>query len=155
MPRTSFYITASDVIGKIPAADRDAATDDDADGESDQEVMTRLLTDVCDEVDVFYNLRGIATPVDPAVYPLSKQAALYLATEQFYTRRGEPAERNPHAGTVKMMRDLLAKLGDGRLPRGGAISTVSSESDNAVPGDVVAAESDKNMSYPGSGKFLS
>ena len=157
MARTVNYITAAELIGKIPAQDRDAAVDDDADGSADSGVMTQLIEDCCNDVDVFYNLRGIATPVDPAVYPLAKQAALYLATEQFYTRRGEPAERNPNWKMVGMMRELLNKLGNGQLARGGAITSPLdvTPSDNANAGDVVSFESEPALTYGGPRKVLS
>src|SRR5687767_2531592 len=95
MARTSHYFTADELIGRIPADDRDIAMDDDAGGTVDAEVVTQVMDDACNNVDIFYNMRGIATPVDPEVYPLSKQASMELAIEQLYTRRGEPASRNP------------------------------------------------------------
>lgn len=157
MARSSYYFELDDMIGRIPEDERVVALDDNADGIEDSAIATQAREDACNAVDIFYNMRGIATPVNPEVYPLSKQASIELAIELLYTRRGEPATRNPRFKIADQMHKLLEKLGAGQLPRGGAVvpAGTGTESPTMVPGDVVDAESEDAMTYAGNGKLLS
>jgi phage gp36-like protein len=142
MARTVNYLTAAELLAKIPQADREVACDDDGDGTEDSAVLTAVIEQACDEVDTFYTIRGVAVPLDVGLHPLAKQAAIYIAVETLYTRRGEPAERNPHHTLTAQMRTLLGKVAEGKItiPRPG--SPAASASPAAVDGDTVDAESE-------------
>lgn len=158
MARTVNYITAEELIAKIPAADRDAACDDDGNGSADTGMLTAVIEQACDEVDTFYSIRGVATPLSVTDNPLAKQAALHLAIETLYTRRGEPAERNPYHKTCEQMRALLNKVAAGTMtvgPAAGSGSSAGSSSPNATEGDVIATEQEPAFTYPGRGRFAS
>ena len=158
MSRTVSYLTPEDLIAKIPAADRDAACDDDGDGVADMDMLQAVIDQACDEVDTFYSIRGVATPLTVADNPLAKQAAIYLAVETLYTRRGEPAERSPHATITGQMRKLLEKVAEGKLtvgPPSGTAAATPADSENASNGDVVAVESEPAWTYPGRGRMAS
>lgn len=153
MARTVNYFTLAEMIGRIPVSDRDAALDDDGDGEADAAVITAVIEAACDEVDTFYAIRQVPLPVDTAANPLAKQAAIWLATEILYTRRGEPAERNPHHKTVEAMRAMLRRVAEGTMTVVMPGAEVPSASDSAVPGDVVSTESEPARTF--SRKFAS
>lgn len=158
MPRDISYLTSDELIAKIPAADRDAACDDDGDGVADTDMLQAVIDQACDEVDTFYSIRGVETPLSTTDNPLAKQAAIYLAIEMLYTRRGEPAERNPHHRLTEQMRILLTKVAEGKItvgPSAGTTAATTSDSDNAVNGDVVAMESEPAFTYGGRGRLVS
>lgn len=157
MARTINYLTAEELIAKIPAEDRDAACDDDGDGTPDTGMLTLVIEQACDEVDTFYTIRGVATPVNTTDNPLAKLAALHIAGETLYTRRGQPAERWPLHKITEQLRNMLVKVANGSLSVGPANGTggTGSTSDNASEGDVVSAEQEPAFTYPGRGRFVS
>jgi phage gp36-like protein len=156
MPRSVSYCTPADLLPKIPAADRDIAVDDDADDAPDSGLLQSVIDTASDEVDTFYSIRGVTVPLSTSDYPLAKQACIYLALETLYTRRGEPAERNPHHKITEQMRALLVKVAEGKLSvtPPGDTGGISSDSDNASDGDVIAIESEPSLTYPGRGRVL-
>jgi hypothetical protein len=150
MPRT-LYCTAAEILAKLPMADRDAAVDDTGSGVPDMALLDEVIGQACDEVDTFYAIRGVPGPLDPTREPLAKQAALHLAIETLYTRRGEDPQRNPHFKSVEQIRALLGRVADGRLSVASALPTASS----ASVGEVIAVEGEPALLYPGKGRIFS
>lgn len=150
MPRT-LYCTAADILAKIPMRDRDAAVDDSGSGVPDMALLDEVIGQACDEVDTAYAIRGVPVPLNPAIEPLAKLAALHIAIETLYTRRGEDPQRNPHHSSVEQIRKLLVKVSDGRLSVASAMPTASS----ASVGEVIAVEGEPALLYPGKGRIFS
>lgn len=137
MARSTNYITADDFLFRLPEVERIERTDDDGDGEPDTEVLTAIIEQACDEVDSFYAIRGVPVPVDVVKEPLAKQAAIYLAIESLYTRRGQTAENTVHWQTIKSMRTLLQKVAEGKVTVNtlATPAATTTTTEPALPGD--------------------
>ncbi|RFC49467.1 MAG: Protein of unknown function (DUF1320) [Verrucomicrobia bacterium] len=150
MARPILYCTAAELLAKIPMADRDAAVDDTGSGVPDMALLDEVISQACDEVDTFYAIRGVTVPLNPAIEPLAKQAAMHIAIETLYTRRGEDPTRNPHHKSLEQIRGLLGRVADGRLSVASTLPNASSE----IVGQVVSVEGEPALTYPGPNRIF-
>jgi phage gp36-like protein len=108
----SDYFTLSDLEALIPSAFLIQALDDDNDGVIDAFVVVQ--TQAQGEVDAYLEPR-FAVPLSGQIPRLVAKAAVTLAAELCYRRRGTPDDSNPWVTQGKAMRSILTKIGQGDL----------------------------------------
>lgn len=148
MARTVNYITDDDLAALLTERDLTDCLDDDGDGEADAVNITACIEAAGDEIDGFFDLRGIATPLDVAVEKAAVQWAKYLFVAHAFQRRHMPPERSGHGAMIKTVRDLLQMIATRKMSpaslKAGTVNTTGSTGVD-VPGegnviDVVAEE---------------
>lgn len=108
----SDYFSQSDLEALIPSAFLIQALDDDNDGVID--AFAVVQTQAQGEVDAYLEPR-FAVPLTGSIPRLVNKAAVTIAAELCYRRRGTPDADNPWVSTAKAMRTLLTKIGQGDL----------------------------------------
>lgn len=113
----STYTSRDALVTQIPPAFLLEALDDDNDGTEDSGLLAALLASVDDEVDGYLEARH-SLPL-PTVPRMVATAALHLACEALYARRGYHADsepRNPWSGRADSARALLRAIRAGEQP---------------------------------------
>jgi phage gp36-like protein len=107
------YFALSDLEALIPGDFLTQALDDDGDGVAD--AWQIVQTAACREVDAILGVR-YAVPL-PAPYPaVAVHAAVTLAAEACYLRRGMTDEKNPFSKSADAVRKQLREIAAGALP---------------------------------------
>lgn len=105
------YFEHSDLTALIPAAFLAQALDDDNDGRED--AFEAVRSAVSGDVDAALASRyAVPFTVVPVVV---KRAAITLACELCYSRRGVPNEQNPWFTKAEGTRKLLKSIGEGEM----------------------------------------
>ena len=109
------YVAQADLAGVIPADYLLSALDDNSDGVADPGVWDAIAAAVDEAIDAFlapcYTV-PISSPPDVVTH-----AAKVLASEMVYRRRGVSSEANPWTKEADGVRERLAKIGAGEIPR--------------------------------------
>lgn len=108
----AIYFTYDDLKALIPGAFLLQALDDDGDGVIDAFEIVRDQAQ--GEVDAHLSAR-FAVPITSNVPPIAKRAAMILAAELCYQRRGTPPDQNPWAKQAEAMRKTLVMIGAGKI----------------------------------------
>lgn len=108
------YVTRTEIEALLPGNFLDEGLDDTNDGTKNEEILDA----VCGVIDAEIN--GLIAPV--AALPLSvpypdvvRSAALVLALDAVYRRRGFADEANPWASRARDARETLASIGRGEI----------------------------------------
>lgn len=107
------YIELSDLKGEIPTQHLVQALDDDGDGEID--AWPEVQTASCEDVDALLEGRF---PVPITLSPLPriiKRAAVAIACDRVYRRRGTPDDENPWKSRADAMVKILKGITAGDL----------------------------------------
>lgn len=109
------------------------ALDDDGDGVEDAGLLDRIISTAATEVDGYLATR-YATPVSPTP-PVVATAALALACETLWQRRGHSGQANPWADRAEAARGRLEALRDGKesLGPGYAVRATTTNSIETEP----------------------
>jgi phage gp36-like protein len=104
------YIELSDIKSEIPTQHLVQALDDDGDGEID--AWAEVQTAACEDVDALLEGR-FAVPLTLSPLPrIIKRAAIAIACDRCYRRRGTPDQENPWKSRadafVKMLKSITA-----------------------------------------------
>lgn len=136
------YTTAENVLAAVPAEIRDELLDDHGSGLPDPAKWALVEQSVRDEIDGYLARRYTLPLPGPQPPVLVRSAALVLAAELLYHRRGYADDSNPWASRAKMVRAKLEAVATGadslpldsvRKPSGTVISEPSrTHSDNLL-----------------------
>lgn len=107
------YITARDLRAVVPDQYRDAALADTEGGQPDPGLLSAVIEAACTEVDALIEGR-VRLPFSVAIPGKIKTAALYIALETLFVRRGVEMPE-ALARKVSWWRDWLSKVGEGEL----------------------------------------
>lgn len=128
------YTSQTDIEAVLPPKFLTDALDDDANGTADAGILTAVLGVVDNEIN------GLITPT--VELPLSspypariKHAALVLACDVLYRRRGIPDEGNPWAERATAIRTDLEKVGRGELALDAASALVAGFTEHTLDFD--------------------
>lgn len=108
----SDYFSQTDLEALIPSAFLVQALDDDNDGVIDAFAVVQEQAQ--GEVDAYLEPR-FPVPLSAPIPRLVAKAAVTLAAELCYRRRGTPDADNPWVSSAKAMRSILTKIGQGEL----------------------------------------
>jgi phage gp36-like protein len=107
------YITQSDLESRVPPAFIVQALDDDGDGEADAGLWDKVASAV--DAQINGRLEGrYAVPLAAPVPAVVIEAALVLAAEALYLRRGISGDQNPWSKQADGIRDRLERIGSGK-----------------------------------------
>ncbi len=106
------YCDLSDIQAIIPPDFLTQALDDDGDGIADAGAL--VIAGACREVDAILGVR-YTVPLDP-VPPVATHAAVTLAAEACYLRRGAAGDKNPYHAAAAAVRQQLRDIAAGALP---------------------------------------
>ena len=107
------YIELSDIKSEIPTAHLVQALDDDGDGEID--AWSEVQTAACEDVDALLEGR-FAVPLTLSPLPrIIKRAAIAIACDRCYRRRGTPDAENPWKSRADSFRKILMGITAGEL----------------------------------------
>lgn len=107
------YFVTGDLSGRIPTKFLIQALDDDKDGAADPAVITAMQADVKADIDARLGKR-YNVPFGNPLPAIVRSAAVIIACEMVYARRGVKAEDNPYAGQAKAVRQQLDRIGGGK-----------------------------------------
>lgn len=107
------YFTLSDLEALIPGDFLTQALDDDNDGAAD--ALEIVQTAACREVDAILGVR-YAVPFAAPCPAVVAHAAVTLAAEACYLRRGASPDKNPFAKAAEAARRQLRDIAAGDLP---------------------------------------
>lgn len=133
MPKNILYLTLSHLVADIPGRLVVEATDDDADGHADPNVVQELLSRASREVDEILGQR-FKVPFTGRFPPIVRGAAVVFAGYRVYRRRGVADDDNPMA---KQRDEMIAKL-----------KAIASGADPLAPGFERSAPSVSVISEP-------
>jgi phage gp36-like protein len=109
------YVSQSDLEGRVPSDVIVDALDDNRDGSADAGVWDKVAADVNIAVDG--RLEGkFRVPLAGALPYVVREAAIVLACEALYLRRGHAGESNPWTKQADAFRARLERIGRGDEP---------------------------------------
>lgn len=106
------YTSQAEIEAAIPPAFLLEATDDDASGAADTDLLAAIISMVENEINGLLQ-PAISTPITGTVPAKVKHAALVLSCEALYRRRGIANEGNPWSEQAKDVREEFKKIGEG------------------------------------------
>ena len=109
------YFLRSELEAKVPASIILQALDDDADGVEDVGNWDLLVADVQRQIDGRLEAQ-FAVPLAEPLPQVIREAAVILAAETIFLRRGKGGDDNPWVNQANAMRARLEKIGAGDLP---------------------------------------
>lgn len=126
------YVTQSDLESRVPAAFITQALDDNGDGEADAGLWDKVAAAV--DAQINGRLEGrYAVPLAAPLPSVVTEAALVLAAEALYLRRGLSGDQNPWAKQAEAVRERLERIGTGK-------AELTYQSTPAKPGGSVIGE---------------
>ncbi len=115
MPRSVHYCETDDFLALLTDRDKLDLTDDDGDNEPDDLVLEAVRDAADNEIDSFYAIRGVPTPLDVAVEKGLVVYSKFLCVAHLYARRHLSADRSGHGEMIKTVRQLLTKIAEGKM----------------------------------------
>lgn len=107
------YITQDQLKAKVPGQYIVEALDDDGDGAQDAGAWERLMDDVGRQIHAIL-AESYAVPFAAPAPDAIVDAALVLAAELLYSRRGKTGDQNPWAKQAEALRKRLQSIADGK-----------------------------------------
>lgn len=110
------YLTQNDLAGRVPAATlQEALADSRQDPSVGESVWDAIVSDVGRQIDSRLGGR-FSVPLSAPLPAVVQDAAVVLAAELVFARRGMPADQNPWNTQAKAVRERLERIGRGDEP---------------------------------------
>jgi len=109
------YFVTGDLSGRIPTKFLIQALDDDKDGAADPAVISAMQADVQSDIDGRLGQR-YETPFTNPLPAVVRSAAISIACEMVYKRRGVEGKNNPYSEEAAKARAKLDRIGNGKEP---------------------------------------